>query len=190
MRRALTTLELRRSKPTRQEFLLRLRRPITVVLDGVCQIQRRSHLPLGDAFAPVTLCCSGATWLSDAQKRFVGRHKFCCLADWKERQVPFTYRVEIRPLLVATIHRSPHRTMDSIRPTPGTVSPGFAVQTPFGPSKTASPLVTSRTLQPSMMVGLVSGTGARFSRECRSADDVFDLAFGLAARIVATSICS
>jgi tRNA G18 (ribose-2'-O)-methylase SpoU len=37
MRRALTTLELRTSKPTRDEFLARPRRPITVVLDGVNQ---------------------------------------------------------------------------------------------------------------------------------------------------------
>jgi tRNA G18 (ribose-2'-O)-methylase SpoU len=37
MRRALTTSDLRRSKATREEFLLRPRRPITVVLDGVTQ---------------------------------------------------------------------------------------------------------------------------------------------------------
>ena len=37
MRRALTTPELRNSKPTRDQFLARPRRPITVVLDGVTQ---------------------------------------------------------------------------------------------------------------------------------------------------------
>ncbi len=37
MRRALTTAELRRKKVTRDEFLGRPRRPITVVLDGVSQ---------------------------------------------------------------------------------------------------------------------------------------------------------
>src|SRR5690242_20594102 len=37
MRRALTTAELRASKLTRDEFLARPRRPITVVLDGVTQ---------------------------------------------------------------------------------------------------------------------------------------------------------
>ena len=37
MRRALTTPELRRAKPTRDEFFARPRRPITVVLDGVTQ---------------------------------------------------------------------------------------------------------------------------------------------------------
>jgi hypothetical protein len=86
-----------------------------------------------------------------------------------------TYGVEIRPLLVATIQRLPQRTIDSTRPTPGTVSPRFTVQMPSGPSKTAVPLVTSRSIQPSMVVGLVSGTGVRFARECRGGDDVFDL---------------
>jgi tRNA G18 (ribose-2'-O)-methylase SpoU len=37
MRRALTTSELRHTKATRDEFLSRPRRPITVVLDGVTQ---------------------------------------------------------------------------------------------------------------------------------------------------------
>jgi tRNA G18 (ribose-2'-O)-methylase SpoU len=37
MRRALTTPELRRAKLTREEFLSKPRRPITVVLDGVSQ---------------------------------------------------------------------------------------------------------------------------------------------------------
>ncbi|MGA8699294.1 MAG: TrmH family RNA methyltransferase [Xanthobacteraceae bacterium] len=37
MRRALTTSELRCTKPTREQFLTQPRRPITVVLDGVIQ---------------------------------------------------------------------------------------------------------------------------------------------------------
>jgi tRNA G18 (ribose-2'-O)-methylase SpoU len=37
MRRALTTSEVRRTKPTRDEFLIRPRRPVTLVLDGVTQ---------------------------------------------------------------------------------------------------------------------------------------------------------
>jgi len=37
MRRALTTPELRRTEPARDEFLTQPRRPITVVLDGVTQ---------------------------------------------------------------------------------------------------------------------------------------------------------
>src|SRR5215470_8248446 len=72
------------------------------------------------------------------------------------------YRVEIRPLLVATIQRLPQRTIESIFPTPGTVSPRVALHTPFGPSRTAAPSRTSRRVQPSMVVGFVSGTGAGF----------------------------
>ena len=68
--------------------------------------------------------------------------------------------VEMSPRVVATIQRLPQRTMESTRPTPGTVSPVFARQTPSGPCKTAVPPTTSRTDQPSMVVGLVSGTGA------------------------------
>jgi hypothetical protein len=78
-------------------------------------------------------------------------------------QLNATHGVEMRPPLVATIHRAPHRTMESTRPTPGTVSPRFAVQIPFGPSRTALPLVTSRSIHPSMVFNLVSGTGMRFT---------------------------
>src|SRR3981189_3367014 len=77
------------------------------------------------------------------------------------------------PLLVATSQWLPQRTMDSILPTPGTVSPGAALRTPPGPSKTALPLVTSRSVQPAMVVGLVSGDGVSFARGCRGNDDVF-----------------
>ena len=48
--------------------------------------------------------------------------------------------VVTRPLLVATIQRLPHSTIESTLPSPGTVSPRAAVQTPAGPSKTAVPL--------------------------------------------------
>jgi hypothetical protein len=61
------------------------------------------------------------------------------------------------PLLVATIQRLPQRTIEPISPTPGTVSPRFAVQIPPGPSKTAVPPTTSRTVQPSIVIGFVSG---------------------------------
>ena len=81
---------------------------------------------------------------------------------------PPTYGVEIRPLLVATIRRLPHRKIDSIFPTPGTVSPRVTRQVPLGPSNTAVPFITSRSVQPSMVVGLVSGTGANFTGACRS----------------------
>ncbi len=73
-----------------------------------------------------------------------------------------TYGVEIKPLLVATTNRLPQRTIESTRPTPGTVCPGVTFQTPFGPSITAVPLTTSRSVQPSMVVGLVSGLGVSF----------------------------
>jgi hypothetical protein len=77
--------------------------------------------------------------------------------SFADKQV--VYRVEIKPLLVATIHRLPQRTTESIFPTPGTVSPRVAFQTPLGPSRTAVPPLTSRIVQPSMVVGFVSGTG-------------------------------
>src|SRR5262249_55305554 len=73
--------------------------------------------------------------------------------------LPSAYGVEIKPRLVATTNRLPQRTMESTRPIPGTVCPGVTFQTPFGPSITAVPLTTSRSVQPSMVVGLVSGIG-------------------------------
>src|ERR1700704_5446229 len=77
------------------------------------------------------------------------------------------YGVAISPLAVATIQRLPQRTMESIRPIPGTVSPRAAVRTPSGPSRTAVPPRTSRTVQPSIVVGLVSATGTMGSRAVR-----------------------
>src|SRR5437867_4395049 len=74
------------------------------------------------------------------------------------------YGVAINPLAVATIQRLPQRTIESIRPTPGTESPRVTVQTPSGPSRIAVPPRTSRTVQPSMVVGLVSGTDPIISR--------------------------
>jgi hypothetical protein len=73
-----------------------------------------------------------------------------------------TYGVEIRPLVVATTKRLPQRTIESTLPTPGTVCPGVTFQTPFGPSITATPFTTSRSVQPSIVVGLVSGVGVGF----------------------------
>ena len=69
--------------------------------------------------------------------------------------------VEINPRLVATIQRLPQRTIELILPAPGTVSPRVAFQTPVGPSKTAVERFTSRMDHPSIVVGLVSGTGVR-----------------------------
>src|SRR6478735_4691017 len=41
---------------------------------------------------------------------------------------------------------------------------------PLGPSNTAVPFITSRSVQPSMVAGLVSGTGANFTGACRARD--------------------
>ena len=51
--------------------------------------------------------------------------------------------------------------MESILPSPGTTSPRFTFKMPLGPSRAAIPFVTSRTVHPSIVVGLVSGTGVR-----------------------------
>ncbi len=70
-----------------------------------------------------------------------------------------TYCVDIKPLLVATTKRLPQRTIESTLPTPGTVCPSVTFQTPLGPSNTAVPLTTSRSVQPSVVAGLVSSVG-------------------------------
>jgi hypothetical protein len=75
------------------------------------------------------------------------------------RQLCALYGVAIKPLAVATIQRLPQRTIESIRPMPGTVSPRVAIRIPSGPPRTAVPPRTSRTVQPSIVVGLVSGAG-------------------------------
>jgi len=76
--------------------------------------------------------------------------------------------VEIRPRVVATIQRLPQRTTDSIRPIPGTLSPWAALNAPVGPSSTTVPPTTSRMVQPSIVVGRVSGAGLGriFERSC------------------------
>src|SRR6266852_3613808 len=88
------------------------------------------------------------------------------------------YCVEIRPLLVETIQRLPHKTIESTLPSPGTISPRAAFRMPPGPCNTAVPSITSRTLQPSIVVGLVSGTGMGFgkifARRVIAADAVSD----------------
>ena len=52
--------------------------------------------------------------------------------------------------------------MDSTLPTPGTICPRVALQTPLGPANTAVPFTTSRSVQPSMVFGRVSGVGLSF----------------------------
>src|SRR5882757_717786 len=77
------------------------------------------------------------------------------------------YGVAINPPAVATIQRLPQRTIEPIRPIPGTVSPRVAIRTPSGPSRTAVPPRTSRTVQPSIVVGLVSAAGTMDPRSVR-----------------------
>jgi hypothetical protein len=81
----------------------------------------------------------------------------------------------ITPLLVATIQRLPQRTIESILPKPGTELPRVTFKVPLGPSNTTDPPTTSRTVQPGMVVGRVSGVGAGlgpgrvFARCCAAA---------------------
>jgi hypothetical protein len=84
-------------------------------------------------------------------------------------QLGGTQFIVISPLLVATIQRLPQRTMESTRPTPGIVSPTDTFRMPPGPFKTAVPPKTSRTVQPGMVFGLVSGVGVSRGRNFFSA---------------------
>jgi tRNA (guanosine-2'-O-)-methyltransferase len=62
MSRALTTVELRRTKATRDKFLAHPRRPITVVLDGVAQDYNIGAIfRLCDAFLVQQLVICGAS---------------------------------------------------------------------------------------------------------------------------------
>ncbi len=72
---------------------------------------------------------------------------------------PAAQSVVIKPLLVATSKRLPQRTMESIRPAPGTVSPTDTLWIPSGPCNRTVPPDTCLTLQPSIVFGLVSGVG-------------------------------
>ena len=74
--------------------------------------------------------------------------------------------VVTRPLLVATIQRLPQRTIESIRPTPGILSPTATFRIPSGPSNTAVLPRTSLMVQPSIVVGRVSGVGVRLGVTC------------------------
>lgn len=48
------------------------------------------------------------------------------------------------------------------------MSPRDTVRMPPGPSKTAVPLATSRSVHPSIVVGLVSGVAVSLTRDCGS----------------------
>ena len=73
--------------------------------------------------------------------------------------------------------RLPQRTMDSTRPSPGTVSPRAAIRIPSGPSRTAVPSRTSTTVQPGIVAGLVSGAATRGCRIAIAAAEGLALAW-------------
>src|SRR6266576_2201022 len=50
----------------------------------------------------------------------------------------------------------PRRTIESTRPTPGTVSPGDTLRMPSGPANTAVPPKIARIVHPSMVFCLLS----------------------------------
>ena len=84
MRRALTTSDLRRAKATRDEFLLRPRRPITVVLDGVTQNYNIGAIfRLCDAFLVQELVVCGA-------KVELHKRKLVQAAQGTQRWVPWS----------------------------------------------------------------------------------------------------
>ena len=84
MRRALTTPELRATKLTRDEFHARLRRPITVVLDGVAQNYNIGAIfRLCDAFLVQQLAVCGA-------KVELRKRKLVQAAQGTQHWVPWT----------------------------------------------------------------------------------------------------
>jgi tRNA G18 (ribose-2'-O)-methylase SpoU len=86
MRRPLTTSELRRTKITREEFLARPRRPITVVLDGVTQNYNIGAIfRLCDAFLVQQLVICGT-------KVELHKRKLVQAAQGTQRWVPWSHR--------------------------------------------------------------------------------------------------
>ena len=84
MRRALTTAELRATKLTRDEFLARPRRPITVVLDGVTQNYNIGAIfRLCDAFLVQKLVICGT-------KVDLGKRRLVQAAQGTQHWVPWT----------------------------------------------------------------------------------------------------
>ena len=84
MPRALTTPELRRAKPIRDEFLARPRRPITVILDGVTQNYNIGAIfRLCDAFLVQELVICGT-------KVELHKRRLVQAAQGTQRWVPWT----------------------------------------------------------------------------------------------------
>src|SRR5258708_14680858 len=74
------------------------------------------------------------------------------------------YCVAINPLAVAMTQRLPQRTVDWRRRSGGMVSRRAAIRIPSGPLRTAVPSLTSTTVQPGIVAGLVSGAATRGCR--------------------------
>jgi tRNA G18 (ribose-2'-O)-methylase SpoU len=92
MRRALTTPELRISKSTRDEFLARPRRPITVVLDGVGQNYNIGFIfRLCDAFLVRELVICGTKVELHKRRLVQAARGTQHWVPWRERQhnLPF-----------------------------------------------------------------------------------------------------
>jgi tRNA (guanosine-2'-O-)-methyltransferase len=87
VRQALTTPELRRAKATRDDFLLRLRRPITVVLDGVSQNYNIGAIfRLCDAFLVQRLVICGTKVKLHKRKLVQAAQGTQHWVPWSERQ--------------------------------------------------------------------------------------------------------
>ena len=87
MRRALTTSDLRRTKATREEFLSRPRRPITVVLDGVSQNYNIGAIfRLCDAFLVQQLVICGTKVELHKRKLIQAAQGTQHWVRWSERQ--------------------------------------------------------------------------------------------------------
>ena len=87
MRRALTTAELRRTKSSRDEFIARPRRPITVVLNGVSQNYNIGAIfRLCDAFLVQQLVICGRKVDLHKRKLVQAAQGTQHWVPWRERQ--------------------------------------------------------------------------------------------------------
>ena len=108
-----------------------------------------------------TLIALGEAWIEPAQSVRLSYTSASPNSDEASRQV-------VRPVLRRRNETltgghyptaAPSARLNQLFPNPGTVSPLVARHCPLGPCKTAVSPTTSRTTHPSMVLGLVSGTG-------------------------------